>query len=341
MLFADLSLWPEQASTYAEAEDTLFLFILGVVLFFTVLIATLIITFIIKYRRRSDADRPPGVHGGLRLEVTWTLIPLAIALLIYFWGARVYVTWAEPPAGALEVYVVGRQWMWHLQHAGGQREINQLHVPVGRPVKLTITSQDVIHSVFVPEFRIHMDAVPGRYNVTWFEATRTGTFHLYCSQYCGTNHSLMIGQVVVLDGEAYERWMAGKADNGLAVKGRKLFQKLQCVTCHSANAQARAPVLEGLYGSKVRLEGGGTVDAYEDYLRESILEPEAKVVAGYRPIMPSFKGIVDEEELVQLIAFLKALGPGQTPLRVEQADPPEARPAPAPKPSPQATKGKQ
>jgi cytochrome c oxidase subunit 2 len=340
MLLAQVTLFPEQASTLAVEVDHLFFFILGITVFFTTLIAVLVISFVIKFRRRSEADRPRQVHGGTRLEVAWTVIPLAVAMVVYLWSARVYVTWGQAPEGALEVYVVGRQWMWHLQHAGGQREINQLHVPVGRPVKLTITSQDVIHSVFVPEFRVHMDAVPGRYNVTWFEATRTGTFHLYCSQYCGTDHSRMIGQVVVLDAEAYERWLASKADNGLAVKGRKLFQKLQCVTCHSANAQARAPVLEGLYGSKVRLEGGGTVDAYEDYLRESILEPEAKIVAGYRPIMPSFKGIVDEEELVQLIAFLKALGPGETPPRVEQAEPPEARPAPAPKQSPQPAKGK-
>jgi cytochrome c oxidase subunit 2 len=327
MLLAQLTPLPEAASTYAEAMDRLFWFLCGVTGFFTLLIATLIIVFMIRYRRGAPGRVPQQIEGSLRLEIFWTAVPFVIAMFIFAWSARLYVMWAQPPEGALEVYVVGRQWMWHLQHAQGQREINQLHVPVGRPVKLTMTSKDVIHSFFVPEFRIHMDVVPGRYNVTWFEATKTGTFHLFCSQYCGTNHSVMIGEVIVMEPDAYERWLANRAGDSLADKGRKLFQKLQCVSCHSADSRARAPVLEGLYKTDVALEDGTTVRADDDYLRESILYPEAKIVRGFRPIMPSFKGIVDEQEMNELLAFLRTLGPGQTPPRVENAEPPEARPA--------------
>jgi cytochrome c oxidase subunit 2 len=325
MCFAQVALYPETASTLAEQVDGLFFFILAVTVFFTLLIAALVIIFIVRYRRRSTSDRPPHIHGSLRLELTWTIIPLLIALGMFVWGARVYVTWATPPEQSLEVYVVGRQWMWHLQHTGGQREINQLHVPVGRPVKLTITSQDVIHSFFVPAFRLHRDAVPGRYVTAWFEATKTGRFRLYCSEYCGTNHSSMIGEVVVMDAEAYREWLTRGADDSLATKGSKLFRKLQCVACHSADSRARAPVLENLYLRRVPLADGTTVVADEDYLRESIRNPSAKIVAGFQApsIMPPFTDdLVDEEELIQLIAFLRALGTGETPPRVESAAPP-------------------
>jgi cytochrome c oxidase subunit 2 len=338
MPLAQVRLFPEQASTFAEAADAVFFFILGVTVFFTLLIAGMIIVFIIKYRRRSEAEVPPQIHGSLRLEVFWTVVPLGIAMVMFVWSARVYLLWADPPEGALEVYVVGRQWMWHLQHVGGQREINQLHVPLGRPVKLTMTSKDVIHSFFVPDFRVHMDVIPGRYTTAWFQATRTGTFRLFCSQYCGTNHSLMIGQVVVMEPDAFERWLESKADNSMAAKGRKLFQKLQCVSCHSANVKARAPVLEAIYKTRVTLQDGSAVLADDAYLKESILYPDAKIVAGYRSpsIMPSFEGLVTEEELNELLAFLRTLGPGQTPPRVEDAAPPQGRRPPAK----QGTKGK-
>jgi cytochrome c oxidase subunit 2 len=209
-----------------------------------------------------------------------------------------------------------------MQHLDGQREINELHVPVGRPVKLTMISQDVIHSFFVPAFRVHMDVLPGRYTTLWFQPTKPGRYHLFCSQYCGTNHAKMIGEIVVLSSDEYQSWLNQGVDGGMAQAGRKLFQKLQCVTCHSADAKARAPVLEALYLSEVHLDSGKIVRADETYLRESILYPDAKIVAGYKPIMPSYKDQVDEEEILQLIAFIKALRPGQTPPRTESADPP-------------------
>jgi cytochrome c oxidase subunit 2 len=339
MLFADLTLFPEQASTYATEVDGLFFALLGVAIFFTLLIAGMIIVFIIRFRRRSPNEVPHRVEGALRLELFWTIVPLIIAMFIFVWSARLYVNWARPPDDAMEIFVVGRQWMWHLQHSGGQREINQLHVPRDKPVKLTITSKDVVHSFFVPEFRIHMDAVPGRYTITWFQATKTGTFHLFCSQYCGTNHSVMIGQVIVMEPDEFERWLEAKADESLAVKGRQLFQKLQCVVCHSATSQARAPVLEGLYKKRVPLADGTTIIADDNYLRESILQPDAKIAAGYQSpsIMPSFAGIITDDELTQLLAFLHTLGPGQTPPRVESAPPPEGRRPTAQK---QGVKGK-
>jgi cytochrome c oxidase subunit 2 len=336
MFWAQVPLFPDQASTYAVQVDALYFFLVGLSAFFTLLIAGLILFFIVKYRRRpGEAASPPQIHGALRLELFWTIVPLLICLFVFVWSARLYLSWAEPPPGALEVYVVGRQWMWHLQHASGQREINQLHVPRGQPVKLTFTSKDVIHSFFVPEFRLHMDVVPGRYTTAWFQATKTGRFHLYCSQYCGTNHSAMIGEVIVLEPEEFARWRESQADESLALKGRKLFLKLQCVVCHSGDAQARAPVLEGLYRRKVTLQDGSTVIADDDYLRESILQPDAKIVAGYqRPsLMPSYEGLISEEELLQLLAFLRTLGPGQTPPRVEAAEPPASRRPPDSRPS--------
>jgi cytochrome c oxidase subunit 2 len=329
MLFGQVQLYPETASTLAEEFDGLFFFILAVTLFFTLLIATLIVVFIARYRRRSDADRPAHVHGSLALELAWSIIPLVIALGMFVWGSRVFVTWATPPEDAMEVFVVGRQWMWHVQHTGGQREINQLHAPLGRPVKLTITSQDVIHSFFVPAFRLHRDAIPGRYTTAWFQATKVGRYQLFCSEYCGTNHSSMIGEVVVMDAEAYREWLTRGADDSLATKGSKLFRKLQCIACHSADSRARAPVLENLYLRHVPLADGRTVLADEDYLRESIRKPNAKIVAGFQSpsIMPPFaEDMVDEEEMIQLISFLRALGTGETPPRVENAAPPTVPP---------------
>ena len=216
--------------------------------------------------------------------------------------------------------------MWKFQHPEGQREINTLHVPVGRPVKLILTSEDVIHSLFIPDFRIHMDLLPERYTSVWFKPTLPGTYHLFCSQYCGTNHAGMTGQVIAMEPQRYESWLHAGAEGSLALQGRKTFLKNRCVSCHSANAVARAPVLEGLYGKPVALEGGRVVTADENYLRESILYPSAKIVAGYENIMPTFKGQVSEEEIIELIAFIKSLKPGETPDRVESYPPPTSTP---------------
>lgn len=319
---SDFLLMPEQASTMAPRIDALFWFITAVCVFFTLLIAVLLMYFAIKYRRRTEDYFPKPVVGSKVLELFWTGVPLIIVMVIFFWGATLYFDIMRTPDNALEIYVTGKQWMWHLQHPGGQREINQLHIPLGRPVKLIMTSEDVLHDFFVPAFRVKMDAVPGRYTYSWFEATKTGTYHLFCALYCGTEHARMIGQVVVMRPEEYEDWLTEKADRSLALQGRQLFQKLQCVTCHHPEAGNRAPILENLFGRRVDLEGGRSVTADESYLRESILYPANKVRAGWRPIMPSYKGQVSEDELIRLIAFLKGLKTGETPPRVEEFPPP-------------------
>jgi cytochrome c oxidase subunit 2 len=299
---------PEQASTVAGQVDALFFFLVAVTVFFSGLIFLLVLVFALKYRRRSDADRPRAIHGSLLLEAFWTVIPLGIALAIFVWGAYLYFVISRPPAAAMEVYVVGKQWMWKLQHPTGQREINELHVPVHRPVKLTMTSEDVIHSFFVPAFRIKADVVPGKYTSAWFEATKTGEYYLFCSQYCGTSHAVMGGRIVVLEPHDYERWLAGGvAEESLPAAGERLFARLGCSTCHRADGSGRAPSLVGRFGKPEKLASGETVLVDEGYMRESILNPQAKLVAGYPPIMPTFKGLITEDGLVQIIAYIKSL----------------------------------
>lgn len=321
-LFADFQLFPEQASTMAGRVDALFFFVTGVTVFFTSLIAVVILCFAIRYRRRTERELPQPIHGSTALEIFWSVVPLAIVMVIFFWGTSVYFAMARPPADAMEIYVVGKQWMWKLQHPDGQREINELHVPVGRSVKLIMTSEDVIHAFFIPEFRVKADVVPGRYSNIWFEATKPGRYNLFCAEYCGTGHSKMIGSVHAMEPAAYEEWLNSRAEGSPALEGRKLFLKLQCVTCHSATAQARAPILEDLYRRSVQLKDGRSTIADENYLRESILSPGTKVVAGFEYIMPTFQGQVTEEQVLQLIAFIKSLRAGETPTRVEEAPPP-------------------
>jgi cytochrome c oxidase subunit II len=332
-MFAQLQLFPDQASTSAVHVDRLLVFLLCVTGFFALLIVTLVIVFAVKYRRRPGAGPTPRIKGSTKLEVFWSAVPLALAMIMFMWGADVYFRLARAPRNAQEVYVVGKQWMWKIQHLGGQREINELHIPLGVPIRLTLTSEDVIHDFFVPAFRTKVDVLPGRYVHTWFQATKTGRFHLYCSQYCGTNHSGMIGTVVVSDPADYQAWLKDRAEGSLALEGRKLFLYYRCVTCHSADAQARAPVLENLYGRQVPLNDGRTVAADDTYIRESILNPDAKIVAGYQPIMPTFQGQISEDDLIKLIEFIKALGPGETPPRIESAPPPVAQPQAAPAPA--------
>ena len=305
----ELPLFPVQASTMAGRVDALYLFLIAISVFFSLLIATLVVSFAIRFRRRSRDERPRPIHGSTVLEVTWTLIPLGIVMVVFLWGADVFFAMARVPPASMDIYVVGKRWMWKTQHMTGQREINELHVPLGVPVKLTLTSEDVIHSFFVPAFRMKKDVVPGRYVTTWFQATRPGTYHLFCAEYCGTKHSGMIGTVTVMEPGAFQAWLAGGATGtSLAAAGEKLFQDLACITCHRADSEGRGPRLEGVFGHPVSLASGERVMADEAYIRESIVNPAAKVVAGFQPVMPTYQGLVSEESLMQLVAYIQSLG---------------------------------
>ncbi|HUI06437.1 MAG TPA: cytochrome c oxidase subunit II [Verrucomicrobiae bacterium] len=304
-----VQLFPAEASTVAGQVDALFFFLVAVSGFFAALIFALIAYFAVKYRRRPGNENPPATKTVMTLEVLWTAIPAGLTVVIFFWGARLFFNIYTPPPNALNVAVVAKQWMWKFQHPEGQREIDELHVPVGQPIKLTMISEDVIHDLFVPAFRVKRDVLPGRYSTVWFQATRPGTYHLFCGQYCGTAHSLMTGWVYVMNPVDYERWLSGEgANEPLAVAGGRLFAQLGCATCHVENDTGRCPSLVGLFGKPVKLRTGETVVANEDYIRESILKPEAKIVAGYQPVMPTFKGVVSEEGVLQLIAYIKSLG---------------------------------
>src|SRR5690242_15177989 len=311
-MFTNFPFFPQQASEQAATIDALYFFLVAVTAFFTLLIGILVAVFAVKFRRKHDKEVGEAIHGSLVLELLWTFIPLGICLVMFVWGAQVFFHMTRAPKGAMEIYVVGKQWMWKAQHMDGAREINELHVPIGRPVKLTMGSEDVIHSFFIPDFRVKADVVPGRYNTLWFTATKPGRYHLFCTQYCGTKHSAMIGWVTVMDPADYQAWLGGgPAGGSMAENGSKLFQDLACTTCHLENGQGRAPSLKGVYGSTVTLQNGQTVTADDAYVRESILNPQAKVVAGFQPIMPTFQGLVTEEQLLQLIAYVKSLGGGQ------------------------------
>jgi cytochrome c oxidase subunit 2 len=308
---SDLPLFPDQASTLAPQVDGLFFFILAVTVFFTALIFVLVLVFAVKYRRKPDRQEGAKVRATLWLEVVWIGIPLGLCLVMFLWGARIYFSQQRPPSDALDVYVVARQWMWKLQHAEGPSEINELHVPIGRPIRLTMASQDVIHSFFVPAFRIKMDVVPGRYSTAWFQPTRTGEYHLFCAEYCGTKHSGMTGRVVVMEMADYERWLSGGTSGaGLAAAGERLFLGLGCATCHTSDSQARGPSLDNLFGKTVTLRDGRAVEADDAYVRESILDPAAKVVAGFEPLMPSYRAQLNEEDVIKLLAYLKTLKTG-------------------------------
>ena len=326
-MFAEIALYPEQASTTANQVDLLFYFLTGVCGAVGLLVAILIIYFCVRYRRRpGQVGPPPPTQQALALEWFWTLSPIGIFMVMFTWGATIYFDAYRAPDDATPIYVQAKQWMWKFQHPEGQREINELHVPTGRPFKLLLTSEDVIHSFFVPEFRIHMDVLPNRYTSVWFQATRAGTYHLFCSQYCGTNHAGMVGRVIVMEPADYQSWLHYRAEGSLALEGRKVFLKYRCISCHSADPGARAPVLEELYGKPVHLQDGRTVTADENYIRESIYDPGAKIVAGWQNIMPTFKGQVSEEEVIELIAYIKSLRRGETPRRVEEFRPPAGTP---------------
>jgi cytochrome c oxidase subunit II len=299
-------LWPEQASTMAGHVDALYIFLLIVCGMVSLLIFICLVYFAARFRHRPGVPAE-HIEGSTPLEITWSTIPFLVFMVIFAWGAVVYFKERTPPDDATEVYVVAKQWMWKLEHAEGQREINELHVPVGRDVKLIMTSQDVIHSFYIPAFRIKQDVLPGRYTVEWFRATKPGTYHLFCAEYCGTQHSGMVGDIVVMQPAQYEAWMNGGSTGPLSVTGEKIFAELGCSTCHRTDTQGRGPNLQGVFGKPVQLEDGRTVTADENYVRECILDPGARRVKGFQPIMPTFQGLVSEEQVNALVAYIKSI----------------------------------
>jgi cytochrome c oxidase subunit 2 len=304
-------LLPHTASEWAARVDWLNAYVFFWVAFFTVLIFLGVTVFTIRYRRRHPDERPRPVLGSVPLELAWTIIPLAISLTMFVWAGSLYYDYASPPADATEIFVTGRQWMFWTQHPEGMREINELHVPVGRAIKLTMTSEDVIHSFFIPDFRIKHDVLPGRYTSLWFRATKPGKYHLFCAEYCGTQHSGMGGWVYAMEPAEFEGWLSGGANESMAQQGEKLFAQAGCAACHRVDQQGRCPLLLNVYGSRVQLQGGGTVLADDAYIRESILNPSAKIVLGFQNIMPSFQGQLTEQNILQLTAYIRSLSKQQ------------------------------
>jgi cytochrome c oxidase subunit 2 len=307
-MFTNFPFFPQQASAQAGQVDAIYFFMVAITAFFSLLIAALVVIFAVRYRRRHREEVGYAIHGSLALELLWTIIPFFIVMVMFAWGAKVFFELYRPPAGAMEIYIVGKQWMWKAQHMDGQREINELHVPVGRPVKLIMGSEDVIHSYYIPAFRVKADVIPGRYNVLWFTATKAGSYHLFCAEYCGTKHSGMIGKVIAMEPHDFQAWLSGgRASDSPVAAGEKLFQDLACNTCHRQDTQGRGPVLTNVFGKPVELQDGRSVLADEAYIRESIVNPQAKIVAGFQPIMPTFQGLVSEEQLLQLISYVRSL----------------------------------
>jgi cytochrome c oxidase subunit 2 len=306
---SDLPLYPEQASNFAMSVDALMVYITAICAFFAVAITAAVIYFFFKYRRKHPGEVGFPIHGDMRLETAWIVVPLFLALTMFGWGAVVYVDYRRVPMDTLDIYVIGKQWMWKIQQPTGLREINELHVPVGRNIKLILASEDVIHDFSVPAFRVKMDVVPGHYNTMWFRPTKAGRYHFFCQQYCGTNHALMGGWVTVMEPMEYAAWLSGSSDatTNPVVAGEKLFAEKACTTCHSPDGSGRAPSLNGVYGANVLLADGSTVAADDAYIRESILNPQAKIVAGYQPLMPSFQGQLTEEQIMDLTSYIKSL----------------------------------
>jgi cytochrome c oxidase subunit 2 len=296
---------PEQASTIARGIDHLYYFLTAVDLFFTALIFLTIFYFAVRYRRRPGNEKPAKTKTYLPLELAWTIIPALLCGVMFTWSASLFIKNSRPPRAATEIFVVGKQWMWKIQHGNGRSEIDALHIPVDVPIKLTMTSEDVIHDFFIPAFRVKKDVLPGRYTSLWFKATEIGKFHLFCGQYCGTGHSQMRGWVYVMKPADYERWLSGGVKTQtMAEAGAQLYEQYGCITCHGTG---KAPPFVNLFGTTVQLQGGQSVTADDAYLRESILFPSAKIVAGFPAIMPTFKGQLSEDQVLDLIAYIKSL----------------------------------
>jgi len=306
-----MSLWPDQASGYSGEVD---LFVVA----FTVLIVALsapvfivIVVFAAKYRRGKPADRKHAPDRNVWLEVSWAIIPFFALIGFFIWSTDLFARLYHPPRAALQIDVVAKQWMWKFQHPEGQAEINELHIPLGEAVKLTMASQDVIHSLYIPALRVKQDVVPGRYTVLWFQADKPGTFKLACAEFCGTDHSVMGGSFIVQTPSDYARWLSqSAADRTLAAQGAALFRERGCSGCHGPASTVKAPPLEGLFGRPVALSDGSTVTANEGYIRDSILLPQAQVAAGYPPIMPTFETVLSEEDLLKIIAYIESLNAG-------------------------------
>lgn len=303
----NFALFPPEASKIAPQMDALYFFMVLVSLIGLTIVVLLIFGFSYLYSKQRH-PRAIQIEGSTLLEATWTIIPLGLFLIMFVWGALIYFRVYTPPANAMNIYVVGKQWMWKAEHPGGQHEINALHVPSGQPVQLTIISQDVFHSFSIPAFRVKREAIPGRYSTVWFEPTTPGTYHLFCTQYCGTDHSAMVGDIVVLTPDDYKRWLqTSTSGNSLAQDGERLFASLNCETCHNAGPAARGPNLANIYGSKVTLSTGEVVTADDEFIRRSILQPSVQVSQGYQPIMPTFQGQISEEGVVALVEYIKNL----------------------------------
>jgi len=300
----EFQIFPEQSSAHAAQVDALFFFILAVSAFFSILIAGTLVYFSIKYRRKSPGEFAVITDSPVWVEVVWTLIPLALAMVMFAWGSRLYFSAYRPPSDAMDIQVIGKQWMWQMQHPQGRREINELHVPLGRSIRLVMISQDVIHDFYIPTFRIKQDVLPGRYTYEWFQSSRLGEFHLFCAQYCGTQHAMMTGRVIVMEPAQYDAWLSGSgSEETMAQSGERLYRQFGCNACHGV----KAPTLAGLFGSRVQFASGDSGIADESYLREHILTPSVRTVAGYPSIMPTYKGQMTEDQLAQIVAYIKSL----------------------------------
>ncbi len=308
---SDFEIFPVQASTVAADVDLLYISMVALTAFLCIVIPGVIVYFSVKYRRRPGVPRPPRMGTSLVLELTWTIIPFFIVIGMFFWGSHVFFLQTTQDPNALEILTTGKQWMWKFQHKNGRREIQDLHLPVNTPIRLKMASEDVLHSVFIPAFRLKQDVLPGRFSYLNFTPNRVGVYHLFCNQYCGTSHSQMVGKVVVMELADYQKWLGGFTGDPPEKVGEALFTSLACNTCHTGDTGSRGPLLNGLYGHKVQLQGGNVVTADDNYLRESILNSQAKVVFGYQPIMPSFNGVVSQDQVNALIAYIKTLPAGQ------------------------------
>jgi len=324
-MLSELPLFPEQASTLAPEIDNLYFGVLAITSFFALVVVIFVVYFAVKYRDYTGDKVGAPVTGSMPLELGWSLIPFFIAMGMFVWASIVFFHIIRAPDQTLEIYSTGKQWMWRFQHIDGQREINELNVPVGRPVKVIFTSEDVLHDLFIPAFRVKADAIPGRYSAIWFTATKTGQYHLFCAEYCGTQHSGMIGTVFVMEPDDYQAWLGGggaTAGGGTMIqRGEQLFTQLACVTCHLTDGSGRGPSLVGVFGSMVTLDNGTTLTADESYLRESILNSQAKTVAGYQQLMPTFQGLVNEDGIASLIEYIKSLQAGAARVASAQAAP--------------------